>query len=287
MDYNGKIIDFHSHVQPAGVVTDRRPFLETEPDFRILYDNPEYRLSGSADVIRQMDDCGVDASVILGFAWRNEKLLREHNDMILTDSAASNGRLYGFTCIYPFARNNAAGKEAERCFDAGASGIGEVGLYDRDMDHEYIEAMAAVMAVCRERNKPVLMHVNEPVGHSYSGKAPMSIKGIYDFVKTYPDNRIILAHWGGGLFFFNTLKKEAKQVLGNVWYDSAASPYLYDKSIWKTAVNLVGAGKILFGTDFPLLNADRYLQELEESELSREQIESILYRNAEELLFPN
>ena len=71
----------------------------------------------------------------------------------------------------------------------------------------------------------------------------MSIKGIYDFVKTYPDNRIILAHWGGGLLFFNTLKKEARQVLANVWYDSAASPYLYDKSIWKTAVDIIGAGK--------------------------------------------
>ena len=198
MDYNGKIIDFHSHVQPAGVIADRRPFLETEPDFRILYEDPESRLSGSNDVLGHMDKHGVAASVILGFAWRDEKLLREHNDMILTESAASGGKLYGFTCIYPFAGKNAAAREADRCFDAGAAGLGEVGLYDRDLDVEYIDAMAPVMAVCRKRNKPVVMHVNEPVGRNYSGKAPMSVKGIYNFVKSYPDNRIVLAHWGEG-----------------------------------------------------------------------------------------
>lgn len=282
MKYDGRIIDIHTHVQPASVINDRGPYVETEPDFKILYENPSYKLSNSSEVLSQMDHCGVDASVILGFAWRNPELLRSHNDIILNDSAKSVGRLFGFTCVYPF--DPGAAVEAERCLDEGAGGIGEVGLYDRDLDAEYIDAMAPVMAVCLERNKPVMMHVNEPVGHSYSGKAPMSIHGIYNFVKAYPDNRIILAHWGGGLFFFNTLKKEAKELLANVWYDSAASPYLYDKSIWKIAVNIIGAEKILFGTDFPLLNADRYIAELETSGLCREDIECICYKNAEVLL---
>ena len=83
------------------------------------------------------------------------------------------------------------------------------------------------------------------------------------------------------------MKKEAKQVLGNVWYDTAASPYLYDKSIWKTAADIIGAEKILFGTDFPLLDADRYIREIEESELDCYQVECILFRNAEKLLFTN
>ena len=90
--------------------------------------------------------------------------------MIIEDCEASGGRLYGFTCVYPFAEDRAAGAEARRCLDRGASGIGEVGLYDRDLDTEYIDAMAPVMEICRERNKPVMMHVNEPIGHTYSGK---------------------------------------------------------------------------------------------------------------------
>ena len=121
--------------------------------------------------------------------------------MIISDCEAHPGRLFGFTCIYPFAPGDFAAIEASRCLDSGAAGIGEVGLYDRDLDSEYIDAMAPVMKVCRELNKPVMMHVNEPVGHSYSGKAPMSIRGIYNFVRTYPDNRIILAQLGRRVVF--------------------------------------------------------------------------------------
>ncbi len=280
----GRIIDIHTHVQPPGVIVDRRRYLDSEPDFKILYENPKYLLSSSRDVLGYMDDCGVSSSVILGFAWRDTGLLKEHNDMILQDSSAGNGRFYGFCCIYPFAEGMTAAAEAERCFNEGAAGIGEVGLYDRDLDYEYIDAMSPVMKICLERDKPVMMHVNEPIGHSYSGKAPISIKGIYNFVKAYPENRIILAHWGGGLFFYNSLKKEAKNILKNVWYDSAASPYLYDKSIWKTAVELMGPDKILFGTDFPLLNSERYISEIEESGMGMSDMEQILYRNAEQLL---
>ncbi len=284
MKYSGRIIDIHTHVQPAEVAANRGRFLPGEPDFRLLYENPKYRLTGSADVLQAMAETGVDASVILGFAWRDPELLRRHNDMILADAAVSNGRLHGFTCVYPFAEKGTAGAEAMRCLQSGAAGIGEIGLYDRDLDREYIEAMAPVMKVCRELEKPLMMHVNEPVGHNYSGKAPMSIRGIYDFVREYPDNQIILAHWGGGLLFFNLLKKEAKQVLANVWFDSAASPFLYDPAIWKTAAAIIGAGRILLGTDFPLLNAERYISQLEESGLSMAELEMICFRNAEEVL---
>ena len=66
LKYNGPIIDIHTHVQPASVIADRRPYVEAEPDFRTLYENPKYTLSGSADVLAQMKKCGVDSSVILG-----------------------------------------------------------------------------------------------------------------------------------------------------------------------------------------------------------------------------
>ena len=78
MKYDGRIIDIHSHVQPSEVIADRRPFLKNEPDFRILYENPKYTLSSSRDVLKHMDNCRVDSSVILGFAWREPVLLQKH-----------------------------------------------------------------------------------------------------------------------------------------------------------------------------------------------------------------
>ena len=100
----------------------------------------------------------------------------------------------------------------------------------------------------------------------------------------FRDNRIILAHWGGGLLFFNAMKKDVKEALKNVWYDSAASPYLYDPSIWKIAADTAGIDKILFGTDYPLLSAKRYLAELKQSGFSEDELEKVLCRNAERVL---
>ena len=282
MAYSGKIIDIHAHVQPAPVLKDRRRFVETEPDFRILYEDPSSALSSVSDLSESMWRTGVDSAVMLGFAWRDEKTLAGHNDLILNSAAGSGGKLFAFPCVYPFSADSAG--EAGRCFARGAHGIGEVGLYSRDVDAEYIDAMKPVMKVCLEHDRPLMLHVNEPIGHDYSGKAPNSISGIYNFVKAFPDNRIILAHWGGGLFFYSSLKKEVGPMLKNVWFDSSASPYLYDERIWKLAVELAGPERILLGTDFPLLEADRYLKELERSGLSDDVLERILYKNAAELL---
>jgi len=280
--YDGRVIDIHTHIQPGSVIEDRKPFVVTEPDFKILYEDPASRLAGSEDVLETMAGNEIDSAVILGFAWRHTETLRMHNDEILKASDDNPGRLLGFTCVYPFASD--PGAEAERCFRLGAAGIGEVGLYDRDLDHEYINAMQSIMRVCREWNKPLMLHVNEPVGHEYSGKAPISIRGIYDFVKAFPDNRIILAHWGGGLFFYSSLKKEVKDLLKNVWFDSAASPYLYDGRIWRLAAELAGIDRILFGTDFPLLSAKRYHKELETSGFTGDELERVYYKNAEDVL---
>jgi len=42
-------------------------------------------------------------------------------------------------------------------------------------------------------------------------------------------------------------------VLANVWFDTAASPYLYRSDIYRLAAELAGEEKVLFGTDYPLL----------------------------------
>lgn len=131
---------------------------------------------------------------------------------------------------------------------------------------------------------PVLIHTNEPLGHLYPGKTPNTLGQIYRLIRKFPDNKIILAHWGGGIFFFNLLKKEVKETLSNVYFDTAASPFLYDPEIYRVAKNIAGLDKILFGTDFPLLKPERYFKEFEKAGLSAEEKERICGVNAAELL---
>ena len=128
------------------------------------------------------------------------------------------------------------------------------------------------------------MHTNEPVGHLYPGKTPNTLKQIYSLITRFPENKIVLAHWGGGIFFFNLLKKEVGEHLKNVYFDTAASPFLYDPAIYKYAAEIAGLDKILFGSDFPLLKPARYFKEFENIGLTRAQIDAISGRNAAKLL---
>ena len=164
------------------------------------------------------------------------------------------------------------------------SGIGEIAFYQSGIDDAALDMLTPLMEICLDEALPFLIHTNEPLGHLYPGKTPNTLKQIYTLVTRFPENKIVLAHWGGGIFFFNLLKKEVKDHLKNVYFDTAASPFLYDPSIYKYALEIAGPDKVLFGSDFPLLTPARYFKEFENTGLTRAQIDAVSGRNAAKLL---
>jgi len=279
------IIDFHTHIFPDAVCLDRGKFFPGEPSFKLLYDSPGAKLVGAEDLIRSMDRQEVDLSVVFGFPWKDGELSKSNNDCVLEAVARFPQRLKGFAC-FDMAWEGAAA-EAERCIRAGLSGVGELAFYLSGIDDEALARLEPVMAVCRQRgNLPVMVHTNEPVGHKYPGKTPVTLEQIYALACRFPENRIVLAHWGGGVLFYNLLKKEAKKVLRNVWFDTAASPFLYDPEVYRCAAAAGCGDKVLFGTDFPLLEPSRYYKDLDASGVSGETRRQILGGNAVELLWP-
>lgn len=276
------IIDFHTHLFPDAVCSGRQCFCDSEPAFDMLYRSPKSRLVGAAELLASMDENGVDRSVVFGFPWQNPELFRMHNDCIMEAVQMHPGRLIGFGCFDPLARDSA--REAERCLDGGLSGIGELAFYRCGIDDEALDRLAPVMVLCRDRGRPVLIHANEPIGHAYAGKAPVTLAQIYRLVKRFPGTTIVLAHWGGGLFFYNLLKKEVKEALGNVYVDTAASPFLYDPLIYAIAAQTLGVEKVLFGSDYPLLPPRRYFKEMVEGGLSANDCALICGLNAARIL---
>ncbi len=275
------VIDFHTHIFPKAIRENRKAYFASEPAFKLLYSSPGSNLVGAQEIVAAMDRQGVDKSVIFGFPWKKSQTFIKHNDYILEAVARYPKRLIGLCCLDPFSRD--AVTEAVRCLDGGLLGIGELAFYQSGIDDEALEKMAPLMQVCRDKDLPVLIHTNEPVGHMYPGKTPNTLKQIYDLIKKFPENVIVLAHWGGGIFFFALLKKEVKASLGNVYFDTAASPFLYAPEIYRYAKDIVGLDKILFGSDFPLIKPARYFQELDMSGLSKAEIESICGLNAAQL----
>ncbi len=277
------IIDIHTHLFPGVIRDNRDNYFLDEPAFALLYRSPKARMIGAEDMIRSMDEHGVDMSVVFGFPWFNPETCRHHNDYILESTGRWPDRLKGFCCVNPFAQD--AEKEVERCLEAGLCGVGELALYQPGgITGEAVRRLEPIMAQCRQKGLPVLIHTNEPVGHQYPGKTDNTLAQIYDLVRAYPENVIILGHWGAGLFFYSVLKKEVRQVLANVYFDTAASPFLYDPQIYTLAAQLAGEDKILFGTDYPLIPPGRYFREMDTAGLSPGLRDKILGQNAAGIL---
>ena len=276
------IIDFHTHIFPADIRDNREKFFPSEPAFKLLYQSAKSRLIGAAELLTAMDENGVDKSIILGFPWRNPANFKPHNDYIMDMVQKYPDRFIGLACFEPSGKDTVV--EAERCLVAGISGIGELAFYQTGIDELALERLAPIMDMCAKRDLPVLIHTNEPVGHAYHGKTPITLAQTYRLIKRFRDNKIVLAHWGGGLFFFGLMKKEVKENFRNVYFDTAATPFLYDAEIYQVAEKIVGVDKILFGSDYPLLPPSRYFDEMEEAGLTTMQRKKICGENARRIL---
>ena len=275
------IVDFHVHIFPPEIRDHREEFFEDKA-FKLLYSSADARLVTVEELIEAMDENGIDKSVVFGFPWLRESIYKMHNDYILESVSRFPDRLVGLCCLNPLTRNPE--KEVMRCLNNGLKGVGEIAFYDSDITPEMADSMAGIMDILRERDAIFLLHTNEPVGHIYPGKSPMTLSGLYMFLKRFPENRIVLAHWGGGLLFYGLMKREVKDVLRNVWFDTAASPYLYKKDIYPVASYIIGSKKILLGSDYPLIPPVRYLKEIEDSGMAPDQIRDIIGQNAIEVL---
>jgi predicted TIM-barrel fold metal-dependent hydrolase len=273
------IIDAHTHIFPKKIRQNREKYFSAEPAFEKLYQSPKSRLIGAREMLASMDASHVDKTVIFGFPWQNSLLFKQHNDYVSEVVSRYPDRFIGLGCFDPF--SDEAAEEARRCLNDGAlSGIGELAFYQSGIENASLARLEPVMEICSALDLPVLIHTNEPIGHAYPGKTPNTLAQIYQLIRAFPQNKIILAHWGGGLFFFGLLKKEVKDSLKNVSFDTAASPYLYDVAVYRLAIELVGVEKILFGSDFPLLPPTRYFDEMKIAGLSEDERQQICGLNA-------
>jgi predicted TIM-barrel fold metal-dependent hydrolase len=276
------LIDFHTHIFSRDIRENRENYFPSEPAFKLLYDSPKSRIVGAEELIRSMDEQKVDISVVFGFPWNQSEIFKKENDYVMEAVQRHPDRLIGLCCFNPF-HNDAPG-ETLRCLEGGLSGVGELAFYQSGIDDECLNRLEPVMDICRDRDMPVLIHTNEPVGHVYPGKSPNTLIQIYSLIRKFPGNTIVLAHWGGGIFFFNLLKKEVKDAMKHVWFDTAASPFLYQPEIYKVALEFAGQDKVLFGSDFPLIKPSRYFDELKAAGISEEDRAKICGSNAGMLL---
>ena len=276
------IIDFHTHVFSPRIINNRSRYIDTDPCFAILYSSKNARLVTADELVTSMDESGIDMSVITNIGWSTHELCVETNDYILESIARYPKRLIGFGSVQPRALEPAL-QEIERCARGGMKGIGELRPDTQFLDLADENIMIPFMGMLQRHNMILLTHASEPVGHDYPGKGSVTPEILYPFINRYPEMPIVCAHWGGGLPFY-ALMPEVKKTLTNVYFDTAASPFLYRPQIYSQLVPLVGADHILFGSDYPLMPQTRVISEINALDLPPSTKNMILSENARRIL---
>jgi predicted TIM-barrel fold metal-dependent hydrolase len=244
------LVDAHVHLYPPEACRDPAPWaaLHGEAHWATLCTRrrkngrPVQGFSSLDELLRDMDAAGIDRAVLLGWYWENHATCVEHNRFYASCLKAHPTRLAAFATVHP-AAGEAALDEVRRARDAGFIGLGELSPHSQHVPPR--DAIwRKLLGLAGELKMPVNLHVTDPQSKSYPGRVDTPLADFIALARDFPGTNFILAHWGGGLAW----SSEAA-ALPNVYFDTAASPLLYAPDVWKKAP----PGRVLFGSDFPLI----------------------------------
>ena len=279
------IVDVHTHIFPPRLIEERERLAASDRAFGEMYAEPRARMATAEDLLASMDGAGVDISIAAGFWWRDAATAEEHANYLLDVAATSGGR------IVPFVPVTAATDDAalSALVEGGARGLGEVRPGTEKPGAAVDDALDAMLTCATgELGLPLLVHSSEEVGHQYPGKSGGYTPGaLWQLIEACSDprSRVIAGHWGGGLPFY-ALMPEVRAVLesGRLVFDTAASPLLYDPSVFAHSLALVGSEHVLWGSDYPLRDQARDLAAVEVAIGGEADRAAVLGANAERFL---
>lgn len=249
--------------------------------FRELYEDPRVKIATAEDLLAEMDEAGVDISIMCGFGWASDDLCQMHNDYMLDSIRRYPTRLAALAAVQPLHADRAL-QELERCMSGGMVGAGELMPNGQGYLLDDIDRLRPFFAEVEAERVVVMTHATEPVGRFYPGKESVTPDVIWSLVQAYPDLKLVLAHWGGGYPFYE-LMPEVRGASQNVYYDSAASTYLYSQQVFLHIGQIVGYERVLWATDFPVLTQRRFIARMRQLPLSESDRDAVLGENAARL----
>lgn len=292
-----KIIDCHTHAYPDEVASNPHAWANERGELywaELVAPKERNSIQGwndPAQMLAAMDAAEVDEAVLLGWYWTKESTCRWHNQVMANWISHAPGRFNAFAAIYP---NANVIDQLETAKTLGFVGVGElhIGIQGYEESPKHWKTMAKW---CAESNWPINFHVTDASIRMPPSAVKTPLQTFIKIAQQEPQLKMVLAHWGGQIAHLEK-EPQIREILQNVYYDSAASPLLYDISIFKQMLKIVGPHKILFGSDYPLRLYPRkgkipqmtpFIDSIrDESGLSNEQIVRLLGGNFDQLL-PN
>ena len=237
------------------------------------------------NMIEEYHEVGVGRAVLLGWdAETNTGNPPVPNDYVADVRDEYADFFIGFGSVDPL--KDDCVEEARRCIeDLDLSGFKfqqiAQGFDPSDPEHEEL------WATIEELEVPVVFHGgNSTLGACAPGGRGLKIKYgnpmlIDDVAATFPDLQILIAH---PAFPWEQEQLAICQQKGNVYMDlSGWMPKYIDDQVLHYAKTLL-SDKVMFGTDYPMLEPEPWLEQFAALEFSEELQRKLLWENAESFL---
>jgi predicted TIM-barrel fold metal-dependent hydrolase len=260
------IIDFHTHVFPEKIAAGAISSLEERAKLKAGTDGT---VSG---LLNSMDRNGVDISVVLPVVTSP----RQFESVNRFASENQSKRLVFFGGIHPDCEDPE--EKIESLSRTGFIGIKLHPDYQNTFitDEKYISIIRAAL----ERGMYITIHAGIDIGLPHPVHCPPELSAqMLEAVKDLNtgEPHIILAHMGGCAMPNAVLEHLCGK---NVMFDTSFNISRENREDLNKIISLHGAENILFATDSPWNTPSACLSALEELDLTSEQRDLILFKNA-------
>lgn len=259
-----KIIDAHCHIYPDKIAEKASLGTGTFYGIDMKYDG---KISTLNEVAKR---AGIDRCLIHSVAT-TPKQVASINSFIANEVAESKGRFIGFGALHPDSDDIEG--DVENLLSLNLRGV---------KLHPDIQGVAADDPRCLKIYEkiagkiPLLIHCGD---NRYDMSNPNRIGRVMDM---FPEMTVIAAHFGGYTIWDEAVRCYAGRK--NVYVDTCSSFWkLTDEEIIRY-IHEYGADKVLFGTDYPMWDAQDELDRLFSLGLSEREYDMILHENLEKLL---
>ncbi len=257
------ILDIHTHIYPDDIAQ------KATDSIKQFYGIGGSNMDGTESMLlRRGREAGISRFVILPVAIRPDRV-QHINDFILQKAGEN-------PCYIPFgtvhAAMNGIEAETERLLAAGVKGIK---IHPDSQQFSIDDPRLLPMYEVIRGRVPILLHMGDK---RYDYSHPAKLRKILDM---FPGLSAIAAHFGGyGMY------EEAREQLKDTdcVMDISSSMMFMEKGVAEHYINLYGAERLAFGTDYPLWDPVEETQRFLSLHLTDKQKEQIAYKTAERIL---
>lgn len=195
--------------------------------------------------------------------------LRDANDAVHRAVELGDGFISGLCQVNPHLLDESLGEVDRHVANGALVGIGEICQYLLDFKTDS-PTMYPIVEKAVEIDATLLVHAS----------SKEHTDGVARLAERFEEARFVMAHMGGMYNWPEGLRVAASHE--NVWMDTSGFVMLRPGAM-RRALEEVGARKLLFGVDYPLVKAGALLAALEELDLPTEERNRIAFANAAEL----